>query len=121
MSGVDQKQQDLWARGLNNVKETYVCATHIDDDAISNFINNISQKGYCNYCKRSKKVISFGKLMFFIMEGVMNFYKDAGEFMSYESSEGGYLGETYTQLELINDEIGLSIDSHQLNEDIIDC
>lgn len=117
MSGVDQEQQDLWARGLSSLKETNVCASHIDDYAIINFIKNNSQKGFCNYCKHSKKVISFEKLMFYIMECIMNFY----EFMSYDSSEGGYLGDTYTQWELINDEIGLSIDDYQLNEDIIDC
>jgi hypothetical protein len=34
--------------------------------------------------------------MFFLMKGIMNFYEDAGEFMSYDSSEGGYLGDTGT-------------------------
>lgn len=121
MSGVDQEQQDLWARGLSGLKETHVCSKHIDDYAIANFIKNNALKGYCSYCKSSKKVISFEQLMFFMMEGIRNFYEDAAEFMGYDSSEGGYLGETYNQWELINDVIGLDIDNYQLNEDIIDC
>lgn len=121
MSGVDQEQQDLWTRGLSGLKDTFVCSSHINEDAIADFIKRNSKKGTCSYCKRSKKVISFEELMFFMMEGIMNFYEDAAEFMSYDSSEGGYLGETYTQWELINDEIALEIDNYQLNEDIIDC
>ncbi|WP_026768480.1 HEPN-associated N-terminal domain-containing protein [Asinibacterium sp. OR53] len=121
MSGVDQEQQDLWTRGLSGLKDTFVCSSHIHESAIINFIKRNSKKGNCSYCKRSKNVIPFERLMFFMMEGIMNFYEDAAEFMSYDSSEGGYLGETYTQWELINDEIALEIDNYQLNEDIIDC
>jgi hypothetical protein len=121
MSGVDHEQQELWGRGLSGLKETYVCSSHIDDYAIRDYIKSNSLAGFCSYCKRSKKVISFENLMFFIMEGVMNFYKDAAEYMSYDSSEGGYQGDTYTPGELINDEIGLSVDDCALNDDIIDC
>ncbi len=121
MSGVDQDRQDLWARGLSGLKETYVCSKHINDYAITDFIKNNSQKGKCTYCDRAKNVIPFEKLMFFLMEGIMNFYEDAAEFMSYDSSEGGYQGDTYNQWELINDLIGLEVDNYQLNEDIIDC
>lgn len=121
MSQVDQERQDLWSRGLRTLKQTNVCSTHFDDDAIKNFINTNSKPGYCSYCNRSKKIVPFGELMFFIMKGIMNFYEDAAEFMSYDSREGGYLGTTYTQWELINDVIGLEIDNQKLNEDIVDC
>ncbi|MFD2919999.1 HEPN-associated N-terminal domain-containing protein [Terrimonas rubra] len=121
MSGVDQEQQDLWAKGLSGLKDTFVCSSHINEYAITAFIKRNSKKGICSYCQRPKNVIPFEKLIFFIMEGVMNFYEDAAEFMSYDSSEGGYLGDTYTQWELINDKIALEIDNYQLNEDIIDC
>jgi len=121
MSGVDQDREDLWARGLSGLKETYVCSKHINDYAITDFIKNNSHKGICTYCDRVKNVIPFGELMFFMMEGIMHFYEDAAEFMSYDSSEGGYQGDTYNQWELINDLIGLEVDNYQLNEDIIDC
>lgn len=49
----------------------------------------------------------------------MNFYEDAAEFMSYESSEGGYQGNTYTPDELINDEVDMDVDNDDLQEDII--
>jgi hypothetical protein len=121
MSGADGERMDLWDRGLWKLKETHVCSTHFEDYAIINFIAAKSQQGYCNYCNRRTKVVSFGPLMFFLMKGIMNFYEDAGEFMSYDSSEGGYQGDTYTPWELINEEINLGVDNYQLTEDIIDC
>lgn len=121
MSGILHDQDSLWEMGLSHVKKTFVCASHIKDYAITKYIKQNSQKGVCSYCKRSKGIVSFETLMLFIMKGIMNFYEDAAEFMSYDSREGGYQGQTYTQWELINDVIGLNIDNFQLQDDITDC
>ena|SRR5438045_6010764 len=89
MSGVDQDREDLWARGLSGLKETYICSRHINDNAVTAFIKDNSEKGKCTYCGKVRNVIPFGKLMFFLMEGIMNFFEDAAEFMWYDSKEGG--------------------------------
>ena len=53
------------------------------------------------------------------MRGISNFYEDAANFMSYDSREGGYLGETYDPNELIQERIGLETDPFELTEDIV--
>jgi hypothetical protein len=121
MGGAKQQQLEFESKGLSSIRDTNLCSSHINDYAVKKFINKNSKKGFCSYCKKSKKIIPLEDLMFFLMDGIMVFYQDAAEFMSYDSSEGGYQGETYTQQELINDLVCLDVDNDHLNEDIIDC
>src|SRR5689334_20127764 len=102
MGGVKQDELEHWSRGLTSVPDTMVCHRHFTDYAIKDFIKANVQPGKCSYCKKAG-VTELKTLMFFMMEGVMNFYEDAAGFMRYDSNEGGYQGTTYSQDELIND------------------
>lgn len=48
----------------------------------------------------------------------MHFYTDPANFMSYESSEGGYLGNVYNGSELLDEQIELDINDTDLYNDI---
>lgn len=101
---------------LGYIKETYVCSRHIDDYAIKEFIRENTYNGKCSYCGRKGKVVAFLELMKLIMCGIGLIYEDAANWMSYESKEGGYLGNTYHNEELI-DEL-LEIDNYELQQDV---
>ena len=107
--------------GLSHILDRRICLAHIDDYAIKGLIRRESWNGVCSYCGRKKSVTSFNKLMPFIMKGIRNYYTEAVNFMSYDSREGGYLGETFDTHELIIDEIGLDSDNQNVINDIIDC
>lgn len=119
MGGTKQDELEHWSHGLTSVPKRQVCYRHFKDYAIKDFINVNGKKGRCSYCKKSE-VIDLETLMFFMMKGIMHFYEDAAEFMRYDSSEGGYIGNTFNQDELINDEIGLEVDHDELLQDIIE-
>ena len=53
------------------------------------------------------------------MYGKGVFYEDAANFMSYNSREGGYLGEIYTPDELIQEHIELNAEPFEIIEDIV--
>ena len=118
MGRVKQDALEHWERGLTSVPEKMVCHRHFTDYAIRDSIKANVQAGKCSYCKKTGAT-ELETLMFFMMEGVMNFYEDAAGFMRYDSNEGGYQGEIFSQDELINDEIGLDVDDNVLREDII--
>ncbi len=112
---------ELEALGMKEPKDTHVCSKHISDYAIQEYISTNSIGGTCSYCKRYRDVVRLEHLMGFMMKGIIEFYTDAANFMGYDSSEGGYLGDTYSGWELINEVIGIEIDNDQLNEDISLC
>lgn len=101
---------------LGDIKDTYVYSRHIDDYAIKKNIKDSTQKGNCSYCDRTGKVITLLELMKLIMFGIGLIYEDAANWMSYDSKEGGYLGNTYGNYELIQEL--LEIDNYELQEDI---
>jgi hypothetical protein len=111
------KQDDLehWSHGLTSVPERLVCYRHFKDYALKEFIKANGNDGKCSYCKKST-VVELETLMFYMMKGIMHFYEDAAQFMAYD---GEYLGNTFTQEELINDEVGLEVNNDELREDII--
>lgn len=98
--------------------DKYLCASHIDDNAIKDFILKKGKKGNCNYCGKKKIVVSLEALVYKIRKGVGLLFEDAAESLSYDSSEGGYLGETFDIEEIINDEIGLLVNNYDLQIDI---
>ena len=104
---------------LGYIKDTYVCSRHINDYAVSNFIKSKGSKGNCFYCSDCRSIISLQDLMEFIMEGINKHYDDAADYMSYDSSEGGYLGKTIDRYDLINNL--LDIDDYNLKEDITEA
>ena len=119
MGLVKQRMMELESHNLGSIPDKNVCIKHIDDKAIKRFIRKNYQSGYCDYCEENMKVVSLEDLLEFMMMGISNFYEDAGNFMSYNGREGGYLGETFTPDELIQECIELETDPFSLTEDII--
>jgi len=119
MGRAKQKMIELDAMNLGSIPEKNLCVKHVEDKAIKSFIRKNYETGYCDYCGKKLKVVSLEDLMFFIMEGISFFYEDAANFMSYNSREGGYLGQTYSKEELIH-EVQLETEPIELTEDIID-
>lgn len=119
MGRVKQRWLDLEARHLNSIPDKHICVKHFDDKNITNFIKKNYKDGYCDYCEKDLKVVAFEDLMEFIMDSISNFYEDAGNFMGYNSREGGYLGEIYTPDELVQEQIELSAEPFEVIEDVI--
>ncbi len=115
-----QKWMEQQERNLNRIPDKHICAKHFEDNSITNFIKKNYKHGHCDYCKKKLKVVSFEDLMEFLMFGISNFYEDAANFMSYNSREGGYLGEIYSPDEIIRNEIELMAEPFQIVEDVID-
>lgn len=104
--------------GLNKVPDRYVCGKHIDDPAIRNFIRRESSRGYCDYCNRETSIVPLEDLMEFIMKAVARLYTDPANFMSYQSSEGGYLGNLYDSNEILQEHFELDIPDNKLFDDV---
>lgn len=119
MSGVMEEAERFGNMGLISIKDTCLCANHFSDKYVRKYIRENSQLGYCNYCKKEKNVISLEDFMFYFMKIVTYFYTDAAEFMSYDSSEGGYLGTTCNSYELF-EEFYPGINNYELEQDIRD-
>lgn len=119
MGQVKQRMIELDARNISSVPYKNLCIKHIDDNTIKRYIRKNYNDGYCDYCQKEVKVVSLETLLEFMMRGISNFYEDAANFMSYDSREGGYLGETFDPLELIQERIGLETDPFELTEDIV--
>lgn len=121
MGQVKQRQIELDALNLSSIPEKNLCIKHIDEKSIKRFIKKNYSPGYCDYCNKELNVVSLEDLMEFMMQGISNFYEDAVNFMSYDSGQGGYLGDTFDANELIQERVGLETDPFELTEDIINC
>ncbi len=119
MSGVMEEAERFWDSGLCSVKDACVCANHFKDKYVIRHIKRNSESGYCDYCKTIKKVISLEDFMFYVMGILTEFYTDAGQFMSYNSREGGYLGRVLDSSDLFY-ELNLDIDNDELQQDMMD-
>lgn len=120
MGGAKRRWLELESRGMNEPADTHVCSSHIDDYAIKKYISKEGINGKCSYCGSKRNVVELETLMIFVMNGIRRFYEDAANFMSYNSAEGGYLGETYDGQELLYDVIGLGVDNDELFQDMAD-
>ncbi|AMP98679.1 RES domain protein [Pedobacter cryoconitis] len=112
-----EQAMEYWSRGLSSVPDKKVCASHVDDYAISRFIKRNGEKDKCDYCGRQKNVVDLDALMEFLTDALTHFYTDPANFMSYVSAEGGYLGDYDGPWEMLEN-LGLSVEDDQLQDDI---
>ncbi|WBL24254.1 HEPN-associated N-terminal domain-containing protein [Zunongwangia sp. HGR-M22] len=119
MGGAKHRMMELEEQNLMSIPDKNVCVKHINDNAIKTFIKKNYKPGYCDYCEKDLKVVSLEELLEFMMRGISNFFEDAGNYMSYNGREGGYLGQIYTPDELIQERIGLETEPFRLTEDIV--
>lgn len=106
---------------MRQPREAFLCSNHIDDYAISVFIDGSGNVGFCNYCgSKSNVVVSLEELVEFINKGLGFFFDDAGNNMSFESAEGGYHGApTFEFEELLEQAIGYDEIDENLRADIL--
>lgn len=111
---IEKQKKDRNHKYLSNM-ELNVCDRHFDDEDIISYIEMKRMPGLtCSFCEPdeddscvpSKNVMSWDVLIDRITQSIECFYDDPANILSYESSEGGYLGETYSTLELLQDEVG---------------
>ncbi len=119
MSMVMEAAMRAWERGLSSVPDKNVCSSHIDDYAVRLFVKRNGEKDKCDYCGKQRLVVDLESLMEFLTDALTHFYTDPANFMSYVSSEGGYLGEFDGPWEML-ESLGLSVEDDKLNDDIIE-
>ncbi|MXN91108.1 RES domain-containing protein [Flavobacterium sp. Sd200] len=117
MSMVMDAAMEAWDRGLSTIPDKQLCGKHIADYAIRRFIKRTGQKGQCDYCGNTRVVIQLDTLLYFITDALLHFYTDPANFMSYDSSEGGYLGEVEGPWEMLEN-LGLNIPDKILWDDL---
>lgn len=117
MSLVMEEAQEHWGRGLSSVPDTFVCSSHIDDYAIKLFIKRNGKKSQCDYCKKYRNVVQLEQLMYFLTDALLHFFTDPANFMSYESAEGGYLGDHDGPWEML-ESLGLEVEDEKLYANI---
>ena len=82
----------------------YVCASCIDEDALKEFIEWNADETYCDFCGESYDKdysIPIDDLLKHMRECISREYDDAANWLSYESSEGGYQWPTIDAYDLI--------------------
>ena len=69
----------------------YVCVGNID---LKRYIRKNGSRQECNYCGHNKLSIDMEELVSEIASGISVEYEDANDVLGYDSSEGGFLGES---------------------------
>lgn len=95
-----------------------VCSKHFEDRTLHNYVTRHSELGECDYCNDGKvrRVIDISDLGEFIQQCLLQQYDDAGNWLNYESAEGGYQGTIYDTRELIEEYLERDIDEEVLRD-----
>lgn len=101
MGGAKKQYEELQEKGLSNVPDTLVCASHINDRAIQAFIRKNGLPGQCSYCQKARTTIELEDLMTFIMQAVRHFFQDPADFASIDRGE--YLVKLWEIEDVFND------------------
>jgi hypothetical protein len=113
--------KELFESGISSPGEKYVCWKCFGDYAIQEFIKNEAKYLSCDYCERtsSREPIAahINDVIGFILDGIETEWGDPANSMSWESKEGGYIGEV-TDIYSLLMEIDLGIDNDELFDDI---
>lgn len=119
MSMVKRQLERIESRGFGD-SDKLVCHECTQDYALKNHIKKDGLRNICDYCGKDRKCVRLDHLMYTIMSGIKSVYDDANETLGWDSSEGGFLGSTYTNYELIHYEFAdeLGIDNENLLNDI---
>lgn len=121
MSGIIEQALYSQESGLNEVPDKNLCSDHFNELSIKKFIKKGASSGYCDYCEKNKQVIPLNELMeFFISVINSHGYTDPANFMSYNSQEGGYLGDVYESREVLEEHFNLNIEDNNLFQDVFD-
>lgn len=97
----------------------FVCAHHIDEDFIKKYIISNGKKGKCDYCDKTRKVISLSEVLKLIVVGINYYYEDPNNsrYINHDA-EYGLDGNIMPFNEMLND-LELEIDDSTLYDDIL--
>lgn len=118
MGGAKQNYLEDLERGFSVENNLYVCEYHFQDkDILEYFSTNGDIRLDCSFCENVEtQKISWNELLEIIVPCIRYFYDDPANGLSYISAEGGYIGNTYDTLELLQDVIGLDADFEIIEE-----
>lgn len=123
MSRVKEKYLEDDQMGYISGKNFNVCEKHFDEKDILKFIlENGDTNLKCSFCDETEDdieittKITWDDLLGRIVPCIKNFYDDPANGLSYVSAEGGYLGNTYDTLELLQDVIGIDAEFEVVEE-----
>ena len=91
-------------RGYGN-SDKVVCQRCVGDHFLKTIIKDAENKNVCNFCGTHDYVVELEELMERIFDGIVLKYSKAVEELGYDSSEGGYLGETWDTYDILYDDI----------------
>jgi hypothetical protein len=98
-----------------------ICAHHIKDNFIKNFIIKNGHKSKCKYCENLRKVIKLSEVLKLLVTGIDCLFEDANDTRYYNSEgEHGFDGDTKLLENILNDDdLGLGITDEELYDDIL--
>lgn len=130
MGRAKEKYLEDEERGFSLGDNIFVCEDHFDDSDIKSYIRTYGTNyDKCFFCDTDhfedesfehKYSIHIDTLLEGVVTCIKRSYDDPANGLAYESSEGGYIGNTYSTLELLNDIIPLNAD-YEVIEYIADC
>lgn len=104
MGWAKHRHMEILERGFGEVEDKYVCDKCFDDEGMKDFIRGNAIKKMCSYCgRRSKKNIAahIEEVFSHISSSLDHEWDDPANCLPYESREGGYLGETWDMIDLL--------------------
>jgi hypothetical protein len=103
-------------RGYSSGSDVFICQKHFGDDDIERYIQNLGTfENECSFCNDDDKeepsvTINSDVLLSGILACIFRSYDHPANGLAYESAEGGYQGDVYGTLELLNEIIPLDAD-----------
>lgn len=101
--------------------DTLICAAHIKDDYLKNYIKKNGNIGKCSYCNSRRKVVKFEDFYSILEVGINYLFEDAtaSRFIDHEG-EHGLDGNTFLAYNIVyEDMLDLEIDEEEIYKDIL--
>ncbi len=97
-----------------------LCANHIEDEFIKNFILRNGTASKCTYCHKKRNVVELSTVLELIVTGIECLFEDANDsrFLNKEGRHG-FDGNTM-EFDEIYSELGLVINDNKLSDDIFE-
>lgn len=101
--------------------DTLICAAHIKDDYLKNYIKKSGNIGKCSYCNSRRKVVKFEDFYSILEVGINYLFEDANEsrYINHDN-EHGLDGDTFLAYDIVyEDMLELGIDDDEICKDLL--
>lgn len=105
--------KDVWMQlGGGNAeahKDEYVCAACFSDKGLRGFVEGVASENVCSFCgteSTERTAAPLVPVILYINECLCGEYDAAENQLSYDRELGGYLGETWTTMDLLDEHLG---------------